>query len=297
MAKILDGNLVSKKIKQKITNQVQQLYKKYNKKPHLGVILVGENEASKTYVYYKERDCQEVGFNFSLIKLSETISEIELLKVMEKLNSQEELDGYIVQLPLPKQINQEKIIMTIDPKKDVDGFHPQNFGKMALEINTFFPATPYGIISLLRYYQISTHGKHCVIIGRSNIVGKPMSILMGRKNCSWGGATVTLTHSDTYNIKNYTQQADIIIAAIGVPNFLNSSMIKEGVIIIDVGITQIKNQNNKKKYCLVGDVNFIEVAKKASWITPVPGGVGPMTRAMLLKNVFLAFTKKIGAII
>lgn len=292
MAQKLDGKLVAKEIKKNIVNELLELYKEYGKKPHLGIILVGNDEISQTYVSNKIKDCKEVGIRTSLINCSILISEVELLKQIYELNYQHNLDGYIIQLPLPKQINTENIIIHIDPKKDVDGFHPENFGKMALGIDTFLPATPYGILILLNYYKISIQGKHCVVIGRSRIVGKPMSILMGRKNFC-GNATVTLIHSHTINIKLYTRQADIIIIALGIPNFLKGDMVKEGVIIIDVGINKVVNNVNKKGYSLVGDVDFDEVQKKASFITPVPGGVGPMTRCMLLKNTILAFKKSI----
>lgn len=288
MAKLLDGILVSKKIKKKLKIEVEELYQKYKKKPYLAAVLVGENEVSKTYVNYKILDCSEVGFKSLLIKLPKTISEIEFLTRIDELNHKKNLSGYIVQLPLPKHIDPEKVILAIDPNKDVDCFHPQNFGKMALEIETFFPATPHGILFLLDYYKISTEGKHCVIVGRSKIVGKPMSILMGRKKFP-GNSTVTLVHSNTVNIKYYTKQADIIIIALGIPNFLTADMVKEGVVIVDVGITRIEDKNHRKGYYLVGDVDFKEVEKKALWITPVPGGVGPMTRSMLLKNTLQAF--------
>lgn len=292
MAKILDGILVSKKIKKYIAFELLELYKKYNQKPHLAIILVGDNVISQTYVTSKIKDCEEVGINVSLINLSILISEVDLLKKINELNNQNNLDGYIIQLPLPKHINEDKIIMSINPNKDVDGFHPENFGKMALEINSFLPATPYGILVLLNYYNIQTKGKHCVVIGRSRIVGKPMSILMSSQHM-FGNATVTLVHSYTLNIKFYTLQADIIIIAIGVPQFLKAEMVKEGVVIVDVGINKITNNFSKKGYSLVGDVDFDEVNKKASFITPVPGGVGPMTRSMLLKNTLLSFKKKI----
>lgn len=289
MAKLLDGNLVSNKIKQEIAKEVEKLNQKYGTSPHLATVLVGENKASKIYINNKILDCKEVGFRSSVVKLSENISQIELLEIIHKLNFQEDLDGYIVQLPLPQQIDQEKIIMEINPDKDVDGFHPQNFGKMALEIDTLLPATPYGILYLLSHYQIPTQGKHCVIIGRSRIVGKPMSILMGGRKKNYGNSTVTLIHSNTLNIAHYTKQADIVIIAVGIPNFLTVKMIKKGAVIIDVGINRREDKKHEKGYYLEGDVDFEEVKKKASWITTVPGGVGPMTRAMLLKNTLLAF--------
>jgi methylenetetrahydrofolate dehydrogenase (NADP+)/methenyltetrahydrofolate cyclohydrolase len=235
----------------------------------------------------KIKDCKEVGFKSSLIKFSSTVSEAELLETISELNKDKDVDGFIVQLPLPKQIDQEKIIMAIDPRKDVDGFHPENFGKMALEMDTFLPATPFGILTLLERYQIDTKGKHCVIIGRSRIVGKPMSILMGRKDFP-GNSTVTLTHSYTPHIEDFTKNADIVITALGDPNFLKGEMIKKGAVVIDVGITRVED-NTEKGYTLTGDVDFESCKEIASAITPVPGGVGPMTRAMLMKNTILAY--------
>jgi methylenetetrahydrofolate dehydrogenase (NADP+)/methenyltetrahydrofolate cyclohydrolase len=248
---------------------------------------VGNNGASQAYVNSKVKDCADVGFRSSLLKFPATVSEAELLEKIDELNHDKSVDGFIVQLPLPKQIDQEKIIMAIDPRKDVDGFHPENFGKMALEMDTFLPATPFGILTLLERYGIETKGKHCVIIGRSRIVGKPMSILMGRKDFP-GNSTVTLTHSFTPNIEKFTKTADIIITALGDPGFLKNNMIKNDAIIIDVGITRV-DDDSEKGYHLAGDVDFESCEEKASWITPVPGGVGPMTRAMLLKNTILAY--------
>ena len=248
---------------------------------------MGENGASKAYVNSKVKDCKEVGFTSSLLKFPDTICENELLEEIKKLNENEEIDGFIVQLPLPKGIDQEKIIMAIDPKKDVDGFHPENFGKMALEMDSLLPATPFGIMQLLERYNIDTKGKKCVVIGRSRIVGRPMSILMSAKGTD---ATVTLIHSHTPNIEEYTQKADIIIVALGIPNYLKGEMIKEGAVVIDVGITRV-NDDSERGYHLVGDVDFEACEKKASFITPVPGGVGPMTRAMLMKNTLLAYKK------
>ncbi|SEF76000.1 methylenetetrahydrofolate dehydrogenase (NADP+) / methenyltetrahydrofolate cyclohydrolase [Halpernia humi] len=287
MAKILDGLKVSKEIKSEIKAEVEKIIKSKKRAPHLVAILVGNNGASKTYVNSKVKDCQEVGFTSSLLKFPATVSEAELLEKINELNHSKAVDGFIVQLPLPKQIDQEKIIMAIDPRKDVDGFHPENFGKMALEMDTFLPATPFGILTLLERYNIETKGKHCVIIGRSRIVGKPMSILMGRKDFP-GNSTVTLTHSYTPHIEKFTQSADIVITALGDPHFLKSEMIKKGAIIVDVGITRV-DDDSKKGYHLTGDVDFESCAEKAAWITPVPGGVGPMTRAMLLKNTLLAY--------
>lgn len=287
MAKILDGLKVSKEIKQEIRSDVEKIVAGKRRAPHLVAILVGSNGASMTYVNNKIKDCREVGFKSSLVKFPSTVSEAELLEKIEELNKSKDVDGFIVQLPLPKQIDQEKIIMAIDPRKDVDGFHPENFGKMALEMDTFLPATPFGILTLLERYGIETEGKHCVIIGRSRIVGKPMSILMGRKHFP-GNSTVTLTHSYTPHIEKFTHHADIVITALGDPNFLKADMIKKGAVIIDVGITRITNES-EKGYELVGDVDFESCKTKASWITPVPGGVGPMTRAMLMKNTLLAY--------
>ena len=285
MAEILDGLSVSHKIKQEIKEEVTKIVQSGKKAPHLAAILVGENGASKAYVNSKVKDCKEVGFTSSLLKFPDTICENELLEEIKKLNENEEIDGFIVQLPLPKGIDQEKIIMAIDPKKDVDGFHPENFGKMALEMDSLLPATPFGIIQLLERYNIDTKGKKCVVIGRSRIVGRPMSILMSAKGTD---ATVTLIHSHTPNIEEYTQKADIVIVALGIPNYLKGDMIKEGAVVIDVGITRV-NDDSERGYHLVGDVDFEACEKKASFITPVPGGVGPMTRAMLMKNTLLAY--------
>ncbi|OWK98156.1 bifunctional 5,10-methylene-tetrahydrofolate dehydrogenase/5,10-methylene-tetrahydrofolate cyclohydrolase [Kaistella haifensis DSM 19056] len=287
MAQILDGLKVSKEIKQEIRADVEKIVANKRRPPHLVAILVGSNGASIAYVNNKIKDCKEVGFKSSLVKFPSTVSESELLEKIDELNKSKDVDGFIVQLPLPKQIDQEKIIMAIDPRKDVDGFHPENFGKMALEMDTFLPATPYGILTLLERYGIETKGKHCVIIGRSRIVGKPMSILMGRKDFP-GNSTVTLTHSYTPHIEKFTQNADIVITALGDPNFLKAEMIKGGTVIIDVGITRVDDAS-EKGYHLAGDVDFESCKTKASWITPVPGGVGPMTRAMLMKNTILAY--------
>jgi bifunctional protein folD len=287
MAEILDGLSVSQKIKQEIKEEVTKIVQSGKKAPHLAAILVGENGASKAYVNSKVKDCKEVGFTSSLLKFPDTICENELLEEIKKLNEDEEIDGFIVQLPLPKGIDQEKIIMAINPKKDVDGFHPENFGKMALEMDSLLPATPFGIMQLLERYNIDTKGKKCVVIGRSRIVGRPMSILMSAKGTD---ATVTLIHSHTPNIEEYTQKADIVIVALGIPNYLKGDMIKEGAVVIDVGITRV-NDDSERGYHLVGDVDFEACEKKASFITPVPGGVGPMTRAMLMKNTLLAYKK------
>lgn len=284
---LLDGKKVSNDIKNEITLEVQKMKERGEKVPHLAAVLVGSNGASLTYVGSKVRSCEQIGFDSTLVHLDESISEEALLLEIEKLNQNEAIDGFIVQLPLPKHIDEQKILLAIDPSKDVDGFHPENFGRMALEMESFIPATPYGILELLERYKIETSGKHVVVIGRSHIVGRPMSILLSRKGYP-GDATVTLMHSRTQNLKEITQSADIIVSALGVPNFLQADMVKEGVVIIDVGITRVADAQAEKGYVITGDVDFEAVSKKASFITPVPGGVGPMTIAMLLKNTLQA---------
>jgi methylenetetrahydrofolate dehydrogenase (NADP+) / methenyltetrahydrofolate cyclohydrolase len=284
---ILDGKKVSQEIKNEIAAEVAKMKANGEKVPHLAAVIVGNDGASLTYVGSKVKACEEVGFESTLIKMPSTTSEKELLKKIEELNQDTTIDGFIVQLPLPPQIDTQEILMAVDPSKDVDGFHPENFGKMALDMSTFIPATPFGILELLERYNVQTQGKHTVVIGRSHIVGRPMSILMGRKGFP-GNSTVTLTHSHTKNINQITTQADIIITALGVPNYLKAEMIKDDAVIIDVGITRLADDTNEKGYRIVGDVDFENVVKKASYITPVPGGVGPMTIAMLLKNTLLA---------
>ena len=284
---ILDGKKTSDQIKLEIRDEVNKMKLKGKRVPHLAAVLVGNDGASLTYVGSKVRSCDYVGFKSSLIKLNNDISEKKLLEEIKKLNDNPNLDGYIVQLPLPKHINEQTILLAIDPKKDVDGFHPENFGRMALQLNSFIPATPFGIIQLLERYKVPTSGKHCVVVGRSHIVGKPISILMSQKR-SAGNSTVTLAHSRTKNLGDITRQADIIIMALGIPEYLKADMVKNGVAVIDVGITRVPDKNNSKGYSIKGDVAFEEVSKKASFITPVPGGVGPMTIAMLLKNTLLA---------
>ena len=284
---LLDGKKVSEDIKKEIATEVAQMKANGEKVPHLAAIIVGNDGASLTYVGSKVKSCERVGFESTLIKMPSTTSETELLKKIKELNENDDIDGFIVQLPLPKQIDTQKIIMAICPTKDVDGFHPENFGKMALDMSTFIPATPFGILELLERYNVETKGKHTVVIGRSHIVGRPMSILMGRKGFP-GNSTVTVTHSHSKNINQITSQADIIISALGVPNFLKAEMVKDDVVIIDVGITRVVDETTEKGYKIVGDVDFDNVSKKASYITPVPGGVGPMTIAMLLKNTLLA---------
>lgn len=287
---ILDGNALSQQIREEIKAEVEKEIQTGKRRPHLAAVLVGENPASKAYVGMKIKDCEEVGFKSSLYKKSEDITENELLELINELNKNEDLDGFIIQLPLPKHINEEKILLAIDPDKDVDGFHPTNFGKMAQGMETFIPATPFGIMRMLERFDVPTAGKHCVVIGRSNIVGRPMSILMSQKG-GHSNSTVTICHSGTQDLEKYTKDADIIIAALGKPEFLTSDMVKDGVIIIDVGINRV-NADNKKGYKLVGDVNFDDVKTKSSYITPVPGGVGPMTRAMLLENTLLSYQRK-----
>ena len=284
---LLDGKKTSFEIKEEIKKTVSAMKLKGERVPHLAAVLVGNDGASLTYVGNKVRSCEYVGFKSTLIKFENNISEIDLLKQIQKLNSDDSLDGYIVQLPLPKHIDEEKILLAIDSKKDVDGFHPENFGRMSLELDAFVPATPYGIIKLLERYKIPTDGKHCLVVGRSNIVGRPISILMSQKGIS-GNATVTLAHSRTKNLRKLTKQADIIIMALGIPEFLTSDMVKDDVCVIDVGITRVVDKNNPKGYVIKGDVDFKEVSKKANYITPVPGGVGPMTIAMLLQNTLQA---------
>jgi len=284
---LLDGKKTAEDIKNEIAAEVQKMKERGEKVPHLAAVIVGNDGASLTYVASKVKACERVGFESTLIKLPSTISELELLRKIEELNQDDAIDGFIVQLPLPKQIDDQKVLMAIDPSKDVDGFHPENFGKMALDMSTFIPATPFGILELLERYNVDTAGKHTVVIGRSHIVGRPMSILMGRKGFP-GNSTVTLTHSHTKNINQITTQADIIITALGVPNYLKAEMVKDDVVIIDVGITRVADETTEKGYRITGDVDFENVSKKASFITPVPGGVGPMTIAMLLKNTLLA---------
>ena len=284
---ILDGKKTSNDIKAEIAESVKEIVAKGSRPPHLAAVIVGEDGASLTYVGSKVRACKRVGFESTLIKLPESISENELLEKVNELNNDENIDGYIVQLPLPGHIDSQKILMAVDADKDVDGFHPTNFGKMALSLPTFISATPFGIMELLKRHDVETSGKHTVVIGRSDIVGRPISILMSQKS-NPGNSTVTLAHSRTKNIEELTRQADIIISALGVPNFVKAEMVKDGAVIVDVGITRVAD-NSAKGYKIVGDVDYENVSKKSSFITPVPGGVGPMTIAMLLKNTLLAY--------
>ena len=287
---ILDGKQTANDIKAELAVRIDELILQGKRPPHLAAVLVGNDGASLTYVGSKVRSCERIGYESTLIQLPEETTEAELLQQIDRLNANEVVDGFIVQLPLPKHIDEEKVLVAIDPHKDVDGFHPTNFGKMALDMESFIPATPYGIMELLRRYQIDISGKHAVVIGRSHIVGRPMSILLSRK-FSPGNATVTLTHSRTKNLAAITKEADIVVSALGVPNFLKEDMVKKGAIIIDVGITRVPDASHPKGYVITGDVDYERVKEKASFITPVPGGVGPMTIAMLLQNTYLAYSR------
>lgn len=284
---ILDGKATSQAIREEIAKTVKQRKAEGKRVPHLAAILVGTNGASMTYVNAKVKDCEQVGFGSSLLEFEDTITEEQLLAEISKLNIDPEIDGYIVQLPLPKHINEQRVLLAIDPKKDVDGFHPQSVGRMVLGLPSFVSATPLGIMELLARYNVTTEGKKAVVIGRSNIVGKPMSILLGL-NKNPGNCTVTLAHSKTQNLKELCLGADIIVAALGKPEFLTGDMVKEGATVIDVGITRVADDSKKSGFRLVGDVKFDEVAPKCAFITPVPGGVGPMTRAALLLNTLKA---------
>ncbi|MCD6018882.1 MAG: folD [Bacteroidetes bacterium] len=289
---LIDGKKTSLELQAEIAIEVKDLIAKGKKQPHLAAILVGDDPASQTYVNSKVKACQNVGFKSTLVQFEANVSEHKLLSKIEELNNDDDIDGYIVQLPLPRHISEQKIIESIKPSKDVDGFHPINVGRLVLNLPTYVSATPYGIVHLLERYNIATEGKHCVVIGRSNIVGSPMSILMA-KNTNLANCTVTLCHSKTKDLKDHTLQADIVIAAIGKPNFVTADMIKEGAVVIDVGINRIDDDSSAKGFKLVGDVKFDEVSKKAGYITPVPGGVGPMTIASLLKNTLSAAKKEI----
>lgn len=287
---LLDGKATSARIKSEIAAQVEKIVAAGGKRPHLTAILVGEDGASKTYVANKEKACAAAGFTSEVIRMSADTTEERLLAEVARLNADPDVDGFIVQLPLPKHINESKVIEAIDPRKDVDGFHPENVGRMVLGLDSFVSATPYGIVALLDAYGIETSGKHCVVLGRSNIVGRPIANLLSQK-AKPGDCTVTICHSRTKDIASYTRSADIIIAALGVPEFLKGDMVKEGVVVVDVGITRVPD-DSEKGYHLVGDVAFDEVAPKASYITPVPGGVGPMTIVSLLKNTLKAASRR-----
>jgi methylenetetrahydrofolate dehydrogenase (NADP+) / methenyltetrahydrofolate cyclohydrolase len=288
MYKIIDGKKVAAEIRHEIAEEVTKLKAAGKKIPHLAAILVGNNGSSETYVANKVKDCEEVGFKSTLIRFSNDIPETVLLSKIAELNNDSDVDGFIVQLPLPKHISENKVIEAIDPQKDADGFHPVNIGKMVIGLSGYLPATPFGIIELIKRYGIETTGKNCVVIGRSNIVGRPVSVLLSQKGFD---ATVTVVHSKTKNIKEIVNRADIIVAAIGSPSFVTADMVKEGAVVIDVGATRIPSSETKSGYKLVGDVDFENVAPKCSFITPVPGGIGPMTRVSLLRNTLVA-TKK-----
>lgn len=288
---ILDGKIVAQSVKDELKQQTEVLKKSGKKTPHLAAILIGNNGASETYVASKVKTCEEIGYNSTLIRFDADVTENVLLQKIQELNDDADVHGILVQLPLPKQVSEEKVINTIVPEKDVDGFHPSNIGKMVQGQPAYIPATPYGILLLLEYYKIETKGKHAVVIGRSNIVGRPMSILLSQ-NSGTGNCTVTLCHSHTKNLKEICLQADIIVAALGKPEFLTADMVKEGAVVIDVGITRVEDNTKKKGYAIKGDVHFESVAPKCSYITPVPGGVGAMTIAALMKNTWQAAINK-----
>jgi methylenetetrahydrofolate dehydrogenase (NADP+) / methenyltetrahydrofolate cyclohydrolase len=282
---LIDGNKVAAEIKQEIAEEVIKLKANGRRTPHLAAILVGHDGGSETYVAFKIKDCEAVGFKSSLIRYEDDVTEKELLAKIEELNNDDDLDGFIVQLPLPRHISEQKVIEAINPRKDVDGFHPSNVGRMVIGIPAYISATPFGIVELLKRYKIETNGKNCVIVGRSNIVGRPLSVLMSQKTVN---ATVTVAHSRTENLEEVCSNADILIAAIGVPGFIKGNMVKQGAVVIDVGTTRVKSDQTKSGWKLKGDVLFEEVAEKCSYITPVPGGVGPMTRVSLLQNTLLS---------
>ena len=284
---LIEGKKIAGEIKLEIAEEVKQILAKGGKRPHLAAVLVGNDGASETYVNSKVKSCEEVGFKSTLLRFEDTITEAELLEAIEGLNNDADIDGFIVQLPLPKHIDEDKITQAVSAEKDVDGFHPVNVGRLVIGLPSFVSATPAGIMELLKRYKIDTQGKHCVVLGRSNIVGKPMSILMAQKS-EYANCTVTLCHSRTENLKEITKQADILIAALGIPEYVTEDMVKDGATVIDVGITRVKSDLTKSGWKLKGDVKFDEVAPKCSFITPVPGGVGPMTIVSLMKNTLLA---------
>ena len=287
----MDGKLVSQAVKDRLKQQTEVRISEGKKIPHLAAILIGNNGASETYISSKVKSCSEIGFKSTLIRLSESISEIQLLNKLTELNEDFDVDGILVQLPLPKHISEQKVIETIYPSKDVDGFHPESVGRMVQGLPTFYPATPYGILLLLEHYKVETKGKHVVVIGRSNIVGRPISIMLS-KNEYPGNATVTVCHSHTSHLNEICLQADIIIAALGKPEFLKADMVKQGAVVVDVGITRVEDQRKKSGFSIKGDVDFQDVSDKCSFITPVPGGVGPMTIAALMMNTFKACAAK-----
>ncbi len=290
---ILDGKKAAQAIKDELRIEVAQRANEGKKIPHLAAVLVGNNGASETYVGAKVKACDETGFRSTLIRLEEETSEFKLLEVIEELNQDNDVDGILVQLPLPKHISDKKVINAIDPDKDVDGFHPMSVGKMVEGLPSYIPATPYGIMLLLDHYKIDTKGKHAVVIGRSNIVGRPMSILLSG-NSNPGNCTVTICHSQTKDLAGHCRQADIIVAALGIPEFVKADMVKEGAVVIDVGITRVPDASRKSGFRLKGDVEYDQVASRCSWITPVPGGVGPMTIAALMKNTYRSCLERHG---
>ncbi len=285
---ILDGKIVSQAVKKDLSEKIAQLRKENKRPPHLTAVLVGNNGASETYIASKIKNCEETGFKSSLYRFEENVTEELLVTTIKKINEDDQIDGILVQLPLPKHIDEQKIINLINPAKDVDGFHPVNAGKMVLGIPTYIPATPYGIMLMLAHYKLETSGKHAVVIGRSNIVGRPMSILLSQ-DTTYGNCTVTVCHSRTKNLKEICLQADIIVAALGKPGFLTAEMVKENAVVIDVGITRVPDASKKSGFAIKGDVDFENVAAKTSYITPVPGGVGLMTIAALLQNTYQAY--------
>ena len=284
---IIDGQQTAARIRQEIAEEIRYMLAQGKRAPHLAAILVGTNGSSETYVRAKVRDCKEVGFESTLVRFPENVSEEDLLAKVKEINDNPHIDGLIVQLPLPEHISERKVTETINPRKDVDGFHPENVGKMVLNLPSFISATPFGILLLLENYGIETAGKHCVVVGRSNIVGRPLSVLLSR-NSYPGNCTVTVCHSRTKNISEFTKEADILVAALGKPEFITGDMVKQGAVVIDVGLSRVSTDKNEKGYMLKGDVKFDEVAEKCSYITPVPGGVSPMTRVALLKNTLLS---------
>lgn len=292
MSKLINGKEIADKVKLEIAEEVKELVANGGKKPHLAAVLVGNDGASETYVGHKVKACAQIGFESTLVRMDDNITEEELLQKIDELNNNDDIDGFIVQLPLPKHINEEKVIEAIKPEKDVDGFHPINVGRMVIGLPAYVSATPYGVLELLKRYDIETSGKHCVVLGRSNIVGKPMSVLMGLK-ANPGNCTVTMCHSRTKDLPSITRQADILIVAIGQVEFVKEDMVKEGAVVIDVGMHRVPSDKTKSGFKLTGDVAFDEVEPKASLITPVPGGVGPMTIVSLMKNTLLAAKKEI----
>ena len=289
---LLDGKALSQKIKEEIAQEVEQIKNNGGKIPHLAAVLIGEDPASEVYIRNKVQSCEMVGFKSTLVKRDSSTTEEELLQIVDQLNNNDDIDGFIVQLPLPEHINEEKVTLAIDPRKDVDGFHPVNFGRMAQGLPCYLPATPFGILQMLERYKIEVSGKECVVLGRSNIVGTPVSILLSRK-ARPGNATVTLCHSRTKDLAKHTKRADILIVSLGVPEFVTADMVKEGAVVIDVGINRVEDASRQRGYRLVGDVKFNEVAAKCSYITPVPGGVGPMTVTSLLMNTLKSAKKEI----